>query len=128
MDAKGRFYYKGHPPTSACRLKPFPCDIGLEAYYRKHPILDNQKSGKHYFIVTATLLVPGLFLCRLISWRLNAKARKERGVNAYYWGWRPPLEWNALENATPLWDNPCYDKWLEKQDKIRARQALMDAV
>ena len=90
FDSKGRFFYKGHPPT--CRYKPFPCDIGNEAFYRKHPILDNPRDKRHYITIVLPIIIPTILMTRFYSKRWNKKARTERGVNTYFWGWKPPME------------------------------------
>eukprot|EP00483_Globobulimina_turgida_P012542 UN12565 len=120
MDSKGRFFYKGHPPVS--RFKPFPCDIGLEAYFRKHPIYDNQRSGRHWWTFFWLIVIPFAVGVPLTSRKFNREARKLHGVNAYWYGWKPPYEYNATENPLPIWENPLYDSWLQKQNHIREIQ------
>mmetsp|Transcript_47771 Transcript_47771/g.76567 ORF Transcript_47771/g.76567 Transcript_47771/m.76567 type:complete len:135 (+) Transcript_47771:50-454(+) len=120
MDSKGRFFYKGHPPIS--RFKPFPCDIGLEAYFRLHPIYDNQRSGRHWITVFCVCVLPFILFVPVTSRRFNKQARQYHGVNAYFYGWQPPYEYNATDNALPIWDNPVYDKWLARQEHIREMQ------
>eukprot|EP00485_Elphidium_margaritaceum_P011564 CAMPEP_0202686752 /NCGR_PEP_ID=MMETSP1385-20130828/2516_1 /ASSEMBLY_ACC=CAM_ASM_000861 /TAXON_ID=933848 /ORGANISM="Elphidium margaritaceum" /LENGTH=134 /DNA_ID=CAMNT_0049341399 /DNA_START=33 /DNA_END=437 /DNA_ORIENTATION=- len=120
MDAKGRFFYKGHPPCGV--WKPFPCDIGLEAYFRKHPIFDNQRSGRHYWYLWWIVIMPFLVGVPLHARRFNRIDRQIHGVNAHYFGWQPPYEYNATENPLPIWDNPVYEKWLKKQEHIREMQ------
>ena len=90
MDSKGRFFYKGHPPVN--RFKPFPCDIGLEAYFRKHPIWDNQRSGRHWWTFFCIIVLPFCIGIPLTSRKFNREARKLHGVNAYFYGWQPPYE------------------------------------
>ena len=90
MDSKGRFFYKGHPPVS--RFKPFPCDIGLEAYFRKHPIYDNQRNARHWWTIYCIIVVPFVIGVPWTAKKFNREARKLHGVNAYFYGWKPPYE------------------------------------
>ena len=90
MDAKGRFFYKGHLPVG--RFKPFPCDIGQEAYFRKHPIYDNQRSGRHWWTMFWITVVPFMIGIPWTAKKFNREARKLHGVNAYFYGWKPPYE------------------------------------
>jgi len=121
MDSRGRFLYKGAPMGGPPmrQLKLFPCDIGLEAFYRRHPIYDNPKSKLNFIIVMCFAIFPLFSGTRFTAKKWNERSRKEYGINAYFLGWKPPTAWNAVVNPLPFDENPLYEKWLNKQNEIR---------